>query len=290
MKCPRCAAEIPPQSKFCLRCGTPVNATTEIPAAPASLPPLKNRRTPGVGKGTWAAVGGMAVLAALICAFVVKGQLAQKAGQTGTGTLVQAPGEGRRAPLVQAPGETPKAPVVQAPAEGKPSTADIEDYLAFLKQIEVTKQQLIREQTGNALQLLAQAKGLSASLEEKDYNNTFENMNKSMKFNSGAWGELSAKFQGRVPPQSCLDLANKYYDHLGKLQAQLLAINDALSKVASNPNSALSALSQMQGAASQEMDEAIRKADDALADVCDKYHLHKEFDIRGDSGSSGMFR
>jgi hypothetical protein len=243
----------------------------------------------------------LALLVAGLGAYIVHGQLTQKAAASSEGQLVQAPGQSNSGAMVQAPGNSGSGAPVQAPADNPPgkmvqtpgetvNVADIDDYLTFLKQIEASKQQLIRRQMSDELVLLTQVKALSATIDENDYNSTFNNANKSMNSNAQEWEQLTTTFNKRVPPPACVDLRNKYYDHLGKIQAAIFKVNSALSQVQSSPSTALRELTDMQGKASADVDSAIQSADDALYDVCKQYNLRKEFDIKGDSGSSALLR
>ncbi len=288
MKCARCSAEIPSQSQFCLRCGAPIRGTAANPSGvftPTLAAPQPNNRPLLI-----ALIVLLAVVALGLGAVLVRGSLVQKPAQSAPTNLVQAPGQSSPGTLVQAPAESEPNPVVQAPGETAPTPQDVIDYLSFLKRIEASKQALIRKEMGDALTELPQVKGLSASTDEGDYNNVFGHLSKSTSYSADEWNQLTTAFQQRVPPDSCRDLHNKYYDQLGKIQAMIVSVNDALSKVQSDPSSALHALTDLQGKASPEIDAAVNAADDALADVCHKYGLRKDFDIKGDpSGSSSLF-
>lgn len=298
MKCLRCSAELPAQSQFCLRCGTPIANTAANPAGvmtPPASSPAQNRPLLATIAVLFLAVLGLG-------AYVLRGQLTQKAGQTdggrlvqqpgtmGGGALVQAPGRDQGGQMVQAPGNVQPGKIVQAPDTPAPVPVDVIDYLAFLKQVEASKQALIRKQTGDALVMMAQAKALNASIEDSDYSRTFGNLSKGMSYSADDWNRLTQQLQQRNPPPACRELHARYYDHLGKTQAMILAVNDAMSKFQSDPSSALHDLSGMQGKSSADLDVAIQKADDALADVCNRFRLRKDFDVRGDSGSSGLLR
>lgn len=284
MKCGRCSAEIPAQSQFCLRCGTPLPGTAANPSgvvSPTFVTPRGDNRPLLI-----TLVVLLALAVAGVGALLVRGSLLQKPTQSAPTTLVQAPAQSSPGTLVQAPAESEPTKVVQAPTETAPPPTDVIDYLAFLKRIEASKQALIRKQTGDALLLMAQMKGLSASIEGEDYNNTVNNFNRGMSYNADEWNQLTAALQQRTPPESCQDLHNKYYDQLGKIQAMIVAVNDAVSKIQSDPSSALHALTDMQGRASADADAAIMAADMALSEVCDRFHLRKDFDIKTDSGSA----
>lgn len=300
MKCVRCSAEIPSQSQFCLRCGSPIHSASIIPGSMNTAPAVVSTRVNTRPLKIAAAV--LLLIVAGLGAMLLKGQLAQKTGQTPTGKLVQAPGENQPIQLVQRPGEQTPINMVQRPAEQKPINvvqdpvdtapppADIIDYLAFLKKLEAAKQVLIRKQTGDALSLMAQAKGLSGSVDENDYNSTLGNISKNVNYSAEDWNQLSITLQQRTPPDSCRELHNRYYEHLGKIQALMVAVNDAMSKIQSDPSNALQALTQMQGKAGADADAMAAIADEALSNLCRRYHLHKDFDIKTDSGPSSLLR
>ena len=294
MKCARCSAEIPRQSQFCLRCGTPVSASATVGAGNFAAAPSYTASAPraGVRPLIAAIVVLLLALGAVGAAYFMKpGQVAQKPGQSAAGSLVQAPAQTNPGSLVQAPAETKPTDVVQAPpAQGDPFPSDVDDYLKFLKRIEMSKQQLIRSQTGDALLLMTQVKGLSGSIDEGEYTNTFGNMKSKINYSADDWNKLTVEFNKKSPPASCIDLRNKYLDQLAKIQSSIIAVTDALSKVQSDPSAAIHALTDMQGKSSQDVDSSVQTADDSLNAVCSANHLRKDFDIRSDSGSSGLLR
>jgi hypothetical protein len=288
MKCVRCSAEIPAQSQFCLRCGAAISNTAVNPtgytAQMSMAQPRANNRPLLI------AVALLAVLALGLGAYVAKGML-QKPGQASTGQLVQAPGQGNTGALVQTPGEGEPSPVMQAPGEPEPAAprpADIEDYLAFVKRIEAEKQVLIRKQIKGALAALTNAQAARATADEDEFTQRIQNITSA--YNPDEWEGLTRAFNERTPPSSCVDLRNKYLDQLARIQAMIVEADEAFSKIQTNPSGALDTLTQMQGRASGEADEAIAKADEALAEVCDRYRIRKDFDIKGDSASASMFR
>ncbi len=294
MKCVRCSAEIPRQSQFCLRCGTPVGVPAPLGSGNIAASPSYTTSAPRANNRPLIAAIAVLLLAlgAVGAAYFMKpGQVAQKPGQTEAGALVQAPAQTNPGSLVQAPAEMKPTDVVQAPpAQGDPFPADVDDYLKFLKRIEMSKQQLIRTQTGDLLVMKTQASGLSGSIDDEQYTNTFGNMKNKINSSADDWNKLTVEFNKKSPPPNCVDLRNKYLDQLAKIQAAILAVNNAMSKVQSDPSAALHALSDMQGKSSQDVDSSVQAADDSLSSVCSANHLRKDFDIRSDSGSSGLLR
>lgn len=218
-------------------------------------------------------------------------------GQGAMSGLVQAPGEGNGNGMVQAPGQAVPNKITQAPTE---RSTDVDDYLQFLKRIELSKQRLIREQLGDALAMLPMAQMMRGTIEEGQLNQSIDTFEKKYTKIAAEWNSLTGEFQKRTPPESCRDLHSKYYSHISKMQQFVLetqeSLNSALKSITDSmqgsgnsvPQDQVSKLADLKGRAGPEMDESIRKADDALADVCERYHLRKEFDIKGDSSSNGL--
>ena len=302
MKCARCSAELPAQSQFCLRCGTPVSRTAPplngLPSA-AALPATRHGNRPLVATVT------LVILALLVLAgFIVRGALTQQAARSSNGQLVQAPGEGGAGALVQAPGNSRPGAPVQAPADSNPNkvvqvpatainTSDIDDYLRFVKRIEeqklaLTKQELAAALTSSASQLGKQAEAATDDQKSKDYLPSVANESAGIE---REWDNVSKAFASRVPPANCVALRDAYYAYLGKVEGMFVKYHRALADAQTDPSKAIAALTAMQGSASADADRAARDADDALYEICKKYNLHKEFDIKTDpSGSTGSLR
>ena len=298
MKCAHCLAELPGQSVYCLRCGTPVpgTETLQMPAASpfAQHTAARNQRV------LIAVVVLLALFAAGLSAMMVRGQIAQRSAGGSGSKMVQAPGAGPGGTaLVQAPGQNDASNLVQAPGSGTktnivsadapPVPSDVSDYLAFLRQIEASKQKLMHRELGDLLVQMGNAKSLQGTIDENQYNQKFADMNRGLSSMNEDWNQLTVALEQRVPPDSCKELYARYYEHLGKIQASILAVVDAMSKVQSDPSTALHSLSALQGTASTETDAAIAAAEAALSDVCSKYHVPKEFEIRGDPGDASLF-
>ena len=290
MKCARCSAEIPAQSQFCLRCGTPLhtsvlptNAAPVAAAFPAS--PRSNRLM-------IAAITVLLLAVLCLAGFLVRGALVQAPGDGRTGSLVQAPGNSRSGAPVQAPADSNPNKVVQAPAPTM-STAGIDDYLRFVRQVEdqkmaLTKKELSAALVSSASQLGKQAEAATDDEKSKGYLPGVAQESAGIERD---WNALSATFAARQPPSSCIGLRDAYYAYLGKVQGMFFKFHSALAEAQSDPGKAISALTAMQGTASAEADASARSADDALYDICKKYNLRKEFDIKTDpSSSTGTIR
>jgi hypothetical protein len=300
-------AELPAQSRFCLRCGTPVpSIQPESPdPSPVSQTPFEPAGSPGFARpsnrGLKIALAGLILAIAALSAMVVhggllhspgsadNGSLVNAPGQSGVSSLVQAPGDSHSGPLVQSPGTSQAPPdITQKPGEAAPPAADVEDYLRFLKDVEKRKMSLIKDFTTRALMQSATEKQqeVDAASNDDASKQFIPNINKGNEDFAPKWDQLAKYFLTKTPPQSCRELQQKYYDHLGKIESMFTQLHNALEQASSDPGKALSALTEMQGKASSEADDSARSADDALADVCDKYRIRKDFDIKTDSGSS----
>ena len=107
---------------------------------------------------------------------------------------------------------------------------------------------------------------------------------------SSEWEELSRQFNSypKPVPQSCIMLRDRYLDVLGKTSAAVTKVGNSFARAMSGDSAnALDTLTAMQG--DQSVDQACDKADEELANVSDKWHIHKDFDIRADGGSSNPF-
>lgn len=318
MKCARCSAEIPRQSQFCLRCGTPIQGTASTNPAPLTMPPSAAFAAPRPNTRPFLiAIALLALLVIGLGAMVVRGQLAQKAGQNTPGELVQAPGANSPGSLVQAPGDANPNNMVQAPGDttpnnmvqapsDMPNATDVTNYLQFLKQIEASRKKLEKDQASalNAVAATLPAEqikqfmgyengGTGTGGDETSAKARIQVIEKTATDFNNQWEQLSKAFSQRTPPDSCADLRNKYYDFLGRFQGEMSQITNLFVKAfnTTDPTEMQNVLRQaysMQGMSS-DVDVAIKKADDALADVCNKFKLKKDFDIsEAASGSGGL--
>ena len=174
MKCSRCSAEIPLQSQFCLRCGTAISNTA---ANPSGYIPQISMSAPTSNRNMIIVIGVLCALLLGLGGYVVMGM--QKASSNKNAGMVQSPGTGGAPGLVQAPAQSAPSGMMQAPADippakivqepSAPSPTEIIDYLQFLKQIETSKQALIRRELGDALGMMAKAQISRATVEEDEH-------------------------------------------------------------------------------------------------------------------------
>ncbi len=209
MKCARCTADLPAQSRFCLQCGTPV--PTGVPqvskpeAAPAFSTPASASARSGANRGLKTAVACLAA-AVIVLALIASKGLFHSPGSSHKGSLVNAPGESNGNGLLQSPGVSNNAPLLQSPGtsqappsltqnpdQGPPRAADVEDYLRFVKEVEARKQKMIKEFTTAALMQSATEKGqeVEAASSDEASKKFLPNINKGNQDLAGKWDDLA---------------------------------------------------------------------------------------------------
>ena len=298
MKCSRCSAEIPAQSQFCLRCGTPVRGNAPSLSGPVRPTAVgAPQAAPRSNRNLMLGIMALLVLAVLSLGAVLiqksgksdNGKLVAAPANAGPGSLVMRPAEANPNATVQAPAEAHPNAVVQQPDTTQPFPADIDDYLKHVKETEKRKIALISKELGNALVNKTNADALHASIDGETYNNASTKISKGYTDTTAEWNNLAVFFNSKTPPQPCIDLRDKYLNQLGKVQGMVAAIHTAFNKGMNGDGSAVPDLTGMMKF-SQEADQAFIIADDSLADVCDKYRLKKDFTISGESGGSSLLR
>jgi hypothetical protein len=207
---------------------------------------------------------------------------------------------GRTGPLTTSAGTPGPAPL---------DPTDVIDYLKFLKDIERQRIMLVKSNEGQlkALIPMTEAGNLMAQMKEneadisKAQNDTYNQMQQKISGMSSQWLELSSRFQTRRPPQACQQLANYYYDALGKTSSAIISVANSFSQAMQGLSSGdMSKVSDIveklqgmdgsgSGSPSKMVDDACGKADSELGAVCDKFRIHKDFDIRSDGGAASPF-
>jgi len=300
MKCGRCAAEVPGQAQFCMRCGAPVTYGRPAPTVPISQP----LNTPSAGNTNGKIIGAvMAVIAVLALAgfLVARNLLAQNAKIPSPGRVTDANGRALGgAGLTDANGRINNhAPLTDTGGrvQKDPDPVDVIDYLKHVRDCEAQRVATSKSQLSQALHWSAnmQASNWSAEMTEnpdKQHQQDYSKFQNSFSQWSTQWEQLSALFMNypKPVPQSCIALKDKYLDVLGKTSSSMTAIANGFAQAMSgNAGAALDALSAMQGKASTDIDLACGKADSEVGSICDKYHIHKDFDIKPDGGASNPF-
>lgn len=293
MKCVSCGAEIPSGAQFCAKCG--VRAESSAAARPAVSSVSKSG---GMDKGKIA----LAIVA--LIALAAAGYFGWRAMRPARVAQIAAkqPAVG---PLTERSGRiAPSGPLTEqtgAAPEKEPVPQDVIDYLAFLREIERQRVLLAKTQMSEVLKQSSELTYAGAMADwttnepEQKYREVYGRFQQSLSQWSVQWQELAGRFLGypKPVPATCGELRDRYYNLLGVTSKAMAQVGNSFAQALSgDPGKALEALTQMQGSgigsASKEIGDACVAADDALAAVCDRHKLRKDFAIRDDLGGGNL--
>lgn len=289
MRCVSCGSELSGGAEFCAKCGVRVGS---------AVPPLRTASTGmPLGKKMALAAGGLAVLAALGYlgwrAFAPSGKVVQAVGQ-------QAP----VAPLTESAGRiAPIPPLTEAKGEVQkdPEPTDIIEYLRFVKEMERQRVMLARTQLGELLKQSGDLTYAGAMADwttnepERKYQEVYQRFQQSLGQWTAQWQELAGRFLAypKPVPQPCTELRDRYYALLSITSNHMLTVGNSFAQALSgDPGKALETLTRMQGSgfgsASKEVTDACNAADEALAAICERFKLKKDFAIEDTLGGGNL--
>ena len=307
MKCARCLTEMPNQAQFCMKCGTPVVVRQTSVISPVHTGPLRSTLPLAPPKKSNPLLWIAAILlilgigAAAAVAYMkfrnptnrpdgtgAMGRLTDLNGRAGDmGGLLDKSGRvGDPGPLINKGGQVSTPPS---------DPTDVIDWLKHLRETERARLTLTRQQMALILNLSSTlpAGNMTAEMGENPEAAHKEKYNK-MQADFAAWAtdweNLTRKFLAypKPVPASCVALRDKYLQAISKTSASISKVgNSFATAMGGNPSEALDALTKMQG--DQGIEQACELADVEFAAVCDKFHLHKDFDIRAEGGASNPF-
>lgn len=295
MKCTRCAAEVPGQAQFCMRCGTPVAVGRPGGATAAAHPAAVTYTRPTSSKSKVPAI-----IAAIALLLIVGAIIAFKLRPNGNVTTAQAAALGTGALTDTGSKIHDTGPLASNGGEIKPGPADptdVIDYLKHVREIERQRVALSKQQLGQVLTWSAtiQASNLTREMQDNPEAGHKEDYNKfqaSFSQWSTQWEELSRAFNAypKPVPSACSLLRDKYLDVLGKTSASMTTVGAALGKgMNGDAGAAIEVLTGAQGKMSADIDRACDQADSEVATVCNKYKISKDFDIKADGGAANPF-
>jgi len=102
------------------------------------------------------------------------------------------------------------------------------------------------------------------------------------------WQALQDFFLSYPPPSECIPIQASYAQALGETSGMMLEVLDAIETAEQNPESAIAALTKMQGTSSGRIDVLAKQTDNQVQDICDKYKTRKWFGINADFGGGMM--
>lgn len=286
MKCGKCGAGIPAQSRYCLSCGEPAPTKTEKPSAEKS--PLRKRS------------GLLIMIAALLLVAIIASLIALKSrgdrilSASGVGSLqapiLRAPASpGAPQPgLLQgnAPNAIPQPGLLQGNTPAPPPAktgppADVVAYLEHVKRVEQYRQSM-RLDLSPAMDMLTKAYSLKTETDEENMNQTTKSIDKEYSDYTMKWQQIVAYFNSVPAPEGCRSLAGTYGDAISKYSSIMIKIQLSLDK------KDISTLMALQGSAQNDVDNSLRKSDMELSSVCKTYGITKSFTVEPDKGMDSL--
>jgi hypothetical protein len=277
-----------------MRCGTPVNVGRPGATAVAT-PPISYAARPARKSKLPLVLAAIALLA--VAGVLIALKLRPNAKVTdvnarpgNTGNLVDTNAR------IKDTGPLTGAQTKVGPGPSDP--VEIIDYLKHVKEIERQRVATFKQQTGQLLSEGTKLQGSTLMREmgdnpEEGHKKDYSGFQGLLSQWSTQWEELSRQFNAypKPVPQSCTLLRDKYLDALGKTSASITTVGNAFAQATGggDPGKALEILTPMQGSASKEIDQSCEAADSEVAAICNKYNIHKDFDIKADGGASNPF-
>ena len=298
MKCRQCGSEIPIKSKFCLSCGSPVQQV-EQPAL-AAIPHMRNPKI-----RMMAITAGLLVVLGIAYAMTALSNRARllEAAQGGksprTSVVVgptlrdsdgsnvlsaSKPNDGGANVLSASKPDDGKGNVLNASkveSQDNSAPADVIAYLDHVKKIEAQRKDM-RTDLSPAFEMLKKAYGVQYDSDDEVREKDQKEISGGISDYTQKWQKIVADFNAVKAPAGCDKLASAYGDALGRYSETMINIQTSLNKEDA------SALYKMYGNAQSDVDSALSKADDALADTCKNYGLEKSFSISTDEGVGSL--
>jgi hypothetical protein len=107
------------------------------------------------------------------------------------------------------------------------------------------------------------------------------------------WARLLADFNAIPPPAECVPIRHDYDQAVRETSGMIGDLIDVLSQPIENKeqqSAAVQALMRWKGKSNERIGEPARRADQALAAVCEKYSTPKWFSIAADIGDDSVLR
>ncbi|MHB8635670.1 MAG: hypothetical protein ACYC96_04265 [Fimbriimonadaceae bacterium] len=280
--------------------------------------PPPSKRWPWVVGSALAAVLALAGLHAVgllkFGAGPAKTHLQANAGVPGS---VLRQGEENSPPILQAPGEAPP-PILQAPSTAPPPVLEDSakkvtmppedlDWLKWLEKIEKEKQQLTATEQTQLTTMIASMQGadgltpegVQALADPDNTSNTAPAMDDAQRVAREmikSWAALKRKFDTYPPPPDCVPIGAAYDNGLSGMADNGQKLADLLGGIASKPepnqgdaNAAIGGVKGVGQSHIHDVDSELRKTDQLVQDICDRFDTHKWFSIDAHGGSGGMF-
>lgn len=294
MKCPKCAIEIPAGTPLCPRCGMVVAETERRVTQP------KPRFKP-------AYMLVAALLVIIVAALILK--MAFSGGPSATNadpnavagpSVTNSPTVPPGGPSVtNAPAVTPPSGPALPNGPGKPAPPqDVVDYLEFVKQIEASRQALLKD-TSRALSMTStsQAKGLESMIgwvmdDQEAAADPLADLKKELGTHVQNWQTLVQHFDSRRAPAACAEFAGAYREGLTSEVTTMYRISTIINGInltnLESMQQSLEQLQQMKGDPNLQgnIDRAVGNADTKLAELSARVGMEKPFEVKKETSVS----
>jgi hypothetical protein len=196
------------------------------------------------------------------------------------------------------------APAVTSPSgpslpnsPGKPAPPqDVIDYLEFVKQIEASRQALLKD-TSRALSMNTQAKGLENMIgwvmdDQDAAADPLADVKKELGTHVQNWQGLIQQFNSRRPPAACAEFAGAYFEGLTSEVTTMSRISMVINSInlssVDSMQQALSQLQQMKGDPNLQgnIDKSVGNADAKLTELSARIGIEKPFEVRKETAIS----
>lgn len=231
-------------------------------------------------------------------------QLPAPAAQPAAAAVAVVPESGSTAvPIVTPPPVTPvvtpPAPPVSAPPQ-KSMPADVRDWLKHLEKTEGQRKSLATGQLSSlitqfaTLISLGATRGLLDDAEATDGRTPgsraagIREVEVRIQAQRRQWKDIVITFESVRPPSECEPTAESYDRALTETSAMADEVLAQLATGLRDPETAISALTRMQGTSDVRIDANAKAADRGVQQICDLYGEEKWFSVSGDFGSSFM--
>lgn len=202
---------------------------------------------------------------------------------------------------------TPDVPTMQTkPTESTPTMQqaagmpdDIRRWLEHLQKVEQARTALAASQLTDSVRTLT---GLQAgdithagdessddkATETRKQNERAQRVGGDMQTMQQAWRTLLNAFDSVPAPAECASIKSNYDQVISQTGSMIMEIVGHIKSASNDPQSAISALTAMQGTSKSKIDVPARASDKGVENVCRKYDTVKWFDIASDVGGGTM--
>ena len=311
MNCPRCAKPNDAAAAYCMNCGTQLPQAT--PAADVlsgtSMSPV-NSMQEQLRRRAIIVYSLVAVAAAIGAIFVTKSAgLWGANGSVRESNSLEANGSLPNSKVLEASGSLPNAVTARSgnasgAVTGSQAVApekmpqDVYEWLKHLEKCEAKKVEISGNQIAEVSVLMQKISVLGAGMGLMDpYDQSSESKTDAdpSTYTKGKiadlrpdWVELYKFYRSVPPPPECVPIAEDFDKSLSEIPGMMGDLGDVLNSVQANPADALKQLKKLQNSSYSDIDRYFSRCDEKVNQICDKYHMHKWFNIKSDVMAGGV--